>query len=142
MKKVTLLFSFLLCSVLMFAGKPLPNEIGQLPANAQKTIKTHFPKLEIISIILEDEAFEAKTYEVKFNTNYIIQFDSKGNWFLIDCIKDPIPPALLPTKVAQYIQKNFPGDHITQIENLKNGYEIELTSDLAITFDKNGNVKM
>lgn len=142
MKKVTFLFTFLLCAVLTFAGNTLPNEIGQLPANAQKMIKTYFPKLEIVSIVLEDEMFESKAYEVKFNTNYVIQFDGKGNWFLIDCIKDPVPTALLPEKLHKYIKQNFPGDHITQIEASKSGYEIELSSDLAITFDKNGNLKM
>lgn len=141
MKKITLLFTFLLCSIGLFAGKTLPSDIEQLPTNAQKMIKTHFPKSKIVKIVLEEETFESKVFDVRFEGDYTILFDHKGNWFLVDCIKDPVPTLLVPAEITKYIVENFPGDHITQIEVEKSGYEVELESDLAIRFDKKGKVR-
>ena len=60
---------------------------------------------------------------------------------MVDCIKDPVPTLLIPAEITKYIVENFPGDHITQIEVEKSGYEVELESDLAIRFDKKGKVR-
>lgn len=141
MRKITAILTLLLCSVMVFAGKVLPNDITQLPDNAQKFIQMHFQKLVIQKIELDEEILDAKIFEVKFTNGHQVGFDSKGVWVFVDCVEDPIPEKLIPMKIFQYIKTNFPGDFITQIVIEKNGYDIELQSDISLKFDKKENFK-
>jgi hypothetical protein len=43
-------------------------------------------------------------------------------------------------QITDYVTTNFPGKHIDSIEKKYNGWEIELSNGLEITFDSNFNV--
>ena len=141
MRKTLTLLTLLICSVSVFAVKVNPVDVNVLPETAQKFIKTHFPKLVIKSIDIEDSLLGGKKYDVEFTNGFDVEFDNKGVWFQIDCEESPVPNELIPVKIAEYIKQHFPGDFITQIELSKAGYEVELHSDLFLEFDKNQKFK-
>ena len=141
MKRKATFLTLLLFSVTVFAGKIVTKDVNMLPDKAQEFITTYFPKLVIQKIEIEDELFESKTYEVDFTNGYEVSFDSKGMWYDVDCKKEEVPQAIVPTGIKEYLKVNFPGDIITQIEKERGGYEVELQSDLTLKFDKNGNFK-
>ncbi|WP_369695841.1 PepSY-like domain-containing protein [uncultured Duncaniella sp.] len=41
--------------------------------------------------------------------------------------------------IATYVKQNHKGSRIIGIEKKRNGYEIELSNDLDLEFDKQGN---
>ena len=67
-----------------------------------------------------------------------MEFDRKGNWDNVDCQWESVPAALVPTEIATYVSTNFPGALIVKIDKERYGYEIELSNDLELKFNKSG----
>ena len=141
MKKTITLFTLLLCTVVVFAGKIVTKDVKQLPESAQTFITTHFKDLQIQKIEIEDELFESKTYEVDFTNGYEVKFNKKGEWYKVDCKRNAVPNAIVPALILDYVKVKFEGDPITEIEIEKNGYEVELQSDITLKFNKKGEFK-
>ena len=121
MKKIALFF----VSVLAFAGvasaddKPITFE--QLPAKAQQFIKTNFPQ-EKIAITTKDVDIFGDSYDVLFASGTKLEFTDSGEWKEIEC---------------NYVTGTYPGAKYVKIEKGRNGYEVELTNGLELTFDRN-----
>ena len=50
-----------------------------------------------------------------------------------------VPAAIIPTAIQQYVTATFPGQIITKIDKERRyGYEIELSNDIELKFNKNG----
>ena len=49
-----------------------------------------------------------------------------------------VPEALVPQAIAQYVASNFPDAVVTKIDKERFGYEIELSNDLELKFNKAG----
>ena len=111
--------------------RPIPVE--KLPAAAKEFVKTHFPKSKIIYA-----EKDWKRYETRLNDGTEIDFDSKGNWDKVDCKMTAVPEALVPQAIAQYVASNFPDAVVTKIDKERFGYEIELSNDLELKFNKAG----
>ena len=111
--------------------RPIPVE--KLPAAAKEFVKTHFPKSKIIYA-----EKDWKRYETRMNDGTEIDFDSKGNWDKVDYKMTAVPEALVPQAIAQYVASNFPDAVVTKIDKERFGYEIELSNDLELKFNKAG----
>ena len=111
--------------------RPIPVE--KLPAAAKEFVKTHFPKSKIIYA-----EKDWKRYETRLNDGTEIDFDSKGNWDKVDYKMTAVPEALVPQAIAQYVASNFPDAVVTKIDKERFGYEIELSNDLELKFNKAG----
>ena len=118
------------------AGKDTPIRISQLPPVAQKTIKAHFSKGKVAMEKMETDWLK-KSYDVVFTNGTKIEFDEDGNWKEIDCKKNAVPSALIPVKITKYVKSHYPHTKILKIERDRKGYEIELSGDIDITFNKN-----
>ena len=57
------------------------------------------------------------------------------------CETKAVPASLVPAAIANYVKGNFPGTFIEKIDKERYGYEIELSNDLDLKFDKKGNLK-
>ncbi|MDD6687766.1 PepSY-like domain-containing protein, partial [Sodaliphilus pleomorphus] len=66
-----------------------------------------------------------------------LEFDRNGNWTEIDCKKSRVPVALVPSAIKNYVRKNYSGATIVQIEKARSGYEVQLSTGLELTFNKN-----
>ena len=103
-------------------------------------VETYFSQTGIKRVKLDGDE-----YEVKLNDNTEIEFNLNFEWKSIDCedsqIYGMVPTELVPAQITNYVNANFPGKHIDQIEKKHNGnWEIELNNDIEIEFDSNFNV--
>ena len=136
MKKIALFFA----SVMAFAGvasaddKPITFE--QLPAKAQQFIKTNFPQEKIAFTSLDRDIF-GDTYDVLFASGTKLEFTDKGEWKEIECKYSTFDEKFIPEQIRKYVTDTYPGTKYVKIEKGKNGYEVELTNGLELTFDRN-----
>ena len=136
MKKIVLFFA----SVMAFAGvasaddKPITFE--QLPAKAQQFIKTNFPQEKIAFTSLDRDIF-GDTYDVLFASGTKLEFTDKGEWKEIECKYSTVDEKFIPEQIRKYVTDTYPGTKYVKIEKGKNGYEVELTNGLELTFDRN-----
>lgn len=109
----------------------------RLPDAARSFINEYFAE-NTISYIKKDRGLANISYEVVHQDGTEIEFDKSGNWDSIDCKRKAVPAGLVPDAISEYVQVNFPGQLIVKIDREAFGYEIELSSDLELKFDKNG----
>ncbi len=109
----------------------------RLPDAARSFINEYFAE-NTISYIKKDRGLANISYEVVLQDGTEIEFDKSGNWDSIDCKRNAVPAGLVPDAISEYVQVNFPGQLIAKIDREAFGYEIELSSDLELKFDKNG----
>ena len=102
-------------------------------------VDTYFPQVSIRKV-----ERDGNKYEVELTDNTDIDFNLSFEWKKIDCddsnVYGSVPTELVPVQITDYVTANFPGKHIDSIEKKYNGWEIELSNGLEITFDSNFNV--
>ncbi|MFH6944524.1 PepSY-like domain-containing protein [Flavobacterium sp. FlaQc-50] len=113
---------------------------AELPVAATTFISTYFPDTAYQQIkkrkTTDSDDF---VYEVKLAINFKLNFDSNGNWMDIDGNHQTIPVELIPEKINSYMAENYPNAFITYIDKEKTHVITELSNDLALTFDLQGN---
>ena len=53
-------------------------------------------------------------------------------------VNGAVPADLIPASIAEYVKTHFPGTQIVKIDKERRGYEVELSNDLDLQFNKNG----
>ena len=139
MKKSVFFLAALVCmmmqSVTTFASdRIIPKE--QLPAAAQTFIQKTFPGQTISYAKVDSDG--RKTYEVRLSNGTEVEFDKNGTWDKVDCNYSAVPANLVPANIATYVKSNFPGATIVKIDKERYGYDIELSNDLELKFNKSG----
>ena len=140
MKKSSLFFTALVCMLMQslssFADdRVIPTQ--QLPAAAQTFVQNTFPGKGIAYATI-DRDFGKTTYDVRLNDGTEVDFDSKGTWDKVDCGFSAVPAQLVPTAIANYVKANYAGATIVKIDKERHGYDIELSNDLELKFNKQG----
>ena len=102
-------------------------------------VKTYFPKANVLLVKPEwDE------YEVRLSDGTQLEFNRSYEWKKIDCehstTYNNVPTELVPEPITNYVNTSFANQGITKIEKKRRSWEIELTSELEIKFDKRFNV--
>lgn len=113
----------------------------QLPLAARNFIKQHFTKPQISYIKIDREFLQGKKYEAVLTNGVEIDFNSKGEWIEVDCKREAVPASIVPAYIKEYVNVNFSGNIITQIERDRYGTEVELNNDLSLKFDKSGKLR-
>lgn len=111
----------------------------QLPATAQNLLTTYFSDLKI-SLVKEDREFISRNYEVIFADGTKVEFTRNGEWKELDCRKNAVPAALIPTSIKNFVTERYPDAKILQIDRDNNDYEVKLSNKLELTFDKKFNL--
>ena len=117
-----------------FADNDKPIKFGELPANARTTITKHFSKQKV-ALTTRETGIGNNDYNVVLQNGTKIEFNNKGVWTEVDCKRNKVPAALIPQQIRTYMLKNYPGTHVTKIEKKRNGYEIDLSNGIDITFN-------
>ena len=107
--------ALLAAAVPAFAGSDRLIGIGELPAVSRQFIETHFSGAEV-SYAKVDEEWMEKDYKV-------------------DCKTRAVPAGIVPPQIREYVAKNFPGRHVTAIEQGRRNYEVELDNGIDLKFD-------
>lgn len=113
-----------------------------LPQAILSYVSTNYPNNTISEAEIEDN----NRYEVKLNNDTELIFDQQGNFLGIDDDSaddfgdEDIAPGDLPADIRNFISTYYPGITIEDGERENNGnYEIELSNDVEIIFDADGN---
>ena len=129
-----------LAAIVSFSGNVLADNdklihLSQLPQQAQTFLSTHFKNGKIAMITTERDWFSHE-YNVRFVDGNKIEFDDKGNWENIECKTSFVPEGALPAAISSYLNENYPGSKVKEIDLDNKGYDVELTNGMEIKFNK------
>ena len=139
MKKI--LFSALAIATLTIASaiaNDIPIATHKLPAEAQKFLKENFAQNKVVSAV-HDKDVSDNDYTVVLDNGVKIEFGSTGKWESVKSRNGVVPASVIPVKISDYVSKHYNSLGVEKIERKRYGYEVELTNDLDMKFDLNGN---
>jgi len=136
MRQIKLFFMMLLgllvANVAMADDTPIP--ASQLPAAAKTFVKKHFNGKKITSA-----EKDATSYECRLDDGTEIEFNRRGVWDKVDCkSRQAVPATIVPKSIQQYVKSNYADCTIKKIDKERYGYEIELSNDVELKFNKKG----
>jgi hypothetical protein len=143
MKKL-LCLATLFVTLIMFASCEKKGVIteSQLPASSREFLKMHFAGVDITRIIKESEVLD-KDYTVYLQNGFKVDFTKSGAWDEVNGLINELPQSildLLPASIMQYVGTAFSSQKIVKVNKERFGYEIELSGDIELEFDSNGNL--
>ena len=139
MKKSVFFLAALVCMMMQAVSTFASDRIitkEQLPAAAQTFIQKTFPGQTISYAKIDFDG--RKTYEVRLSIGTEVEFDKNGTWDKVDCNFSAVPADLVPANIANSVKSSFPDAVIVKIDKERGGYDIELSNDLELKFNKNG----
>ena len=114
-------------------------EANALPETTRNFITTHFPDATYRRIEKQNIADDdGSVYDVHLSNGFEIDFDINGNWTDIDGGQTAIPTAIIPEPITNYVTMNYPNLFITTIEIETTGYDVELSNELDLVFNPQG----
>ena len=138
MKKIFILALFI---GLAFNGtsctkEPSPNAQTYI----EEFVKTYFPNETVLAIVRD--GFD---YDVTLSDYTHIDFDgsmvTKLEWDEVDCrrstVYTAVPSSLVPSQIADYVSRVYPGQSIVKISKDRREWDIELGNGIDIEFNKN-----
>lgn len=139
MKKMFLsLLVMMLAVVPMMADNDKIITREELPEQAQMFLTKHFEKADVLYAKAERDMGVVTSYDVVLDGNVKVEFNRSGEWTSVDCERGQVPDSLLPQGVLDYVKKKFAKAYVVEIERDRMGYEVKLSNDLDLDFDKNG----
>ncbi|UTN03548.1 PepSY-like domain-containing protein [Flavobacterium bizetiae] len=145
--KKTILSSFIAVSLLLAAtscdsdndNETLINATD-LPKAADAFVKKYFPDANYVLVTKEKVvSIDGSIYDVKLSNYFEIDFDADGNWIDIEGNHQAIPVELIPEKIQTYVATNYPNQFVTSIDNERTTVEVEISNNLELVFDRQGN---
>ena len=138
MKQIKLFLAALICMTMQTLVCNADNDVmvpvSQLPAAARTFVQKNFPGKKIM-FAQKDNIFSS-TYETHLDNGAEIEFYRNGDWNKVDCHHSAVPASIVPAVIANYVKANFPGTFVTKIDKERYGYEVELSNDLELKFNK------
>lgn len=110
----------------------------ELPEQAQMFLTKHFENADVLYAKAERDMGGVTSYDVVLDGNVKVEFNRSGEWTSVDCERGQVPDSLLPQGVLDYVTKKFAKAYVVEIERDRMGYEVKLSNDLDLDFDKNG----
>ena len=140
MKRIVITMFIVICCVMAHlmpanADNNKPINVTELPAKAQTVLSQYFNNQKIAFVTVES-GIVGKNYDVVLQNGTKIEFDKKGNVTEIDCKQGCVPEQLIPSSISTYLKKNQPGQTVKKFESNRNEYEVELSNEIDITFNK------
>ena len=141
MKKLILLTVSLFMGLgTIFAGHDHPIKVEQLPEKAQKFLTTYWNDVKVVKAEMDKDGLEV-TYDVHLENNTKIEFDKRGEWKEIKSPMTEIPKGVIMQNILDYVANNYSGSRIEKIKREHHHYEVELTNDIELKFNKKGEFK-
>jgi hypothetical protein len=139
MKKMFLLLMTVVLAVMpMMADNDRMLTKEELPEKARMFLDRHFDQLEVLYAKAERDMGVVTSYDVVLEGNVKIEFNRSGDWTSVDCEKGQVPDSVLPQEVLDYVRKRFARAYVVEIERGVMGYDVKLSNDLELDFDKSG----
>jgi len=136
MKQIKFFLVMLVCLVAsgtaLADDKPIPVE--QLPDAAKTFVANNFKGKKILYAEKDWDSFECR-----LNDGTKVEFNRKGEWDNVECnAMNEVPAAIVPEAIKKYVTTNFEGCKIKKIDKERYGFEIELSNDVDLKFNKEG----
>ena len=112
-----------------------------LPVVSKSFVSEYFGNAKIISTIKDKEGVSSFEYEVKLDNGVDINFDEAGVWQDVEMRNDKqaLPnTAFILSTIVEYVNDNYANIGINGIDRELNGFDVELTNDVDLVFDKEG----
>lgn len=139
MKKLLALMAAIMLAILPMSAKDeVYHSANVLPQTAQQTLKKAFPKAQVTRVKVDKSIFGNKEYEVILNNGTEIEFDNNGDWKEVDCGLKAVPEVFVLKSIRTYVNGNFKGQAITKIDKDRDSYDVELSNDVDLKFDRAG----
>lgn len=111
-----------------------PVQQDGLPKAAQIFIATHCPGETPVLALREYDDFR-RSYEVTLVDGTKMRFSRNGEWKSFESHARPVPAALIPAQVTEYVGTNFPGAVVKHISRERREIEVGLDNRVELTFD-------
>jgi hypothetical protein len=113
----------------------------RLPKAAQEFLTTHFKDLTLAYIVADHKIMTVE-YEVTYTERTEVDFRADGSWESVERKYAPVPAAIVPKQIADFVARNqlFAGQFIREIERNPYTWEIKLSGGLEVKFDAQFNV--
>lgn len=139
MKRISMLFAALLFGIVATTAACVSDhdrlvEFDKLPAKAQTFIKENFANEKIAHIFYDSELTD-RDYMVRFENGSEVEFNNDGKWTKVDCQRKAVPAAIIPAKIASYVERNFADKQIVEISCDWNEWEVQLSNGLELQFN-------
>ncbi len=126
------LLSLLVANVALADDTPI--SVNQLPAAAKTFVKNNFKGKTIASA-----EKDGTTYECRLDDGTKIEFNRNGVWDKVETnANSPVPARLVPRAIQQYVKAHYADCIITKIDKERYGYEVELSNDIDLKFNRKG----
>ena len=136
MKKILLMASALLAFAMIVKADDRPVTLTQLPVAAQTFIKTHFPA-DKLSYATKDDDIIRPDYNVVLVSGVRVTFDNSGALEKIETGNNPMPEALVPVQIRDYVKTYYPDARIREYEIERRHYDVKLSNRLELKFNRN-----
>jgi len=108
-------------------------DANKIPQEITNYINTHFTSHQILQVVEDLDGF-TKTYDVVLDNNTVLEFNRKKEVTEIKSTSK-LPDSVIPVKISQYVESNFPGNYINEWEledkhqqvGIDNGLDLEFT---------------
>lgn len=107
---------------------------SDLPSQATNYIQEHFSDTSI-----KNSKMDGNEWDVYLDNGTKLEFTTKGAIKEIEGNGNPIPSSVLPKKSVTYLNNNYSGINIKEIEFERSKIEVDLENGLELEFDKKGN---
>lgn len=138
MKNVVLAFSALaLLFVTSCQKKDVVLENAQIPESINSYVRTNFHNQSILNC-LQDKKSNGYEYNVALSGDVLLLFNESYEIQRIDG-KTELPETVVPLKIRDYVDANYPGQSVTDWELAKKSMqEVTLTNDVRLQFEQSG----
>lgn len=140
MKKILCALLFLAAMVstvtVVAADDERPIGVEELPAAAREFVARTFPTAKVVWASIDTD-FLDRDYKVALDDGTLVEFDRGGQWKDIDCRHgQQVPAAVVPEAIRTYLERNYPGESLLQLDRDRRGYDVKLANGLEIEFDR------
>lgn len=109
----------------------------KVPPSVKAFIDKNFPQSTIVHVEADDDDDE-KEYCVLLNDGTKIEYDLQGEWKRVSRNKTGVPATLIPQPISQYVKAHYPDDVVTKLSKKPYGFKIELSNDIDLRFNPQG----
>jgi hypothetical protein len=130
----------LVFSLLLLTGcdkEKVVNE-NDMPSGAREFVEAHFPSAKVQQVVKERDDLEV-TYDVILDNQVKLTFDKSGNCYDAESPASlKLPDSVIPLKVLEYVQANYPDHFIVEWEKDKTDQEVKLSNRVELKFNLSG----
>jgi hypothetical protein len=108
----------------------------ELPQQIQSFVSTHFPGKTILQAE-KDKEFLDSEFHITLSDLTSLEFNRKGEIIDINGLT-ALPESVIPTKLANYVQSNFPDQFILGWELDGRRQDLKLNTGVELEFTLNG----